>query len=725
MTSPDPPFLSVVVPTFNEQTRITSFIDRMRDQASRFVASWEIVVADDGSHDQTREIVKAIAAVDPRVRLLALPHRGKGAAVRHGLLEARGTWRFMADADLAMPADNLERFLTAARERPRAALIIGSREAAGARRVGEPWVRHLIGRVFNWIVRLLAVPGIKDTQCGYKLFSAEAVETICPHLTIDGFAFDVEILLLARRAGLPILELGITWHGGRDSKVAVGRGAAAFLDILRIRWRQWRGAYRSLPAVSAPSIERLGPFSVRTWAYVLAGISAAAIAYDLLRIPVQVFDALEEILAAQRSSSVLDSFWEAAFNAAYFRPLRIAQIKALFDLAGGHYWLAYRGFHAFLLVSCFVLFTRALRVRTATDLCAAAFAMSVLTGLHTFRTTIQEAFPINHFLEIVVLTLATLNLAQARPRLLVNAAALTTFMVAALTLESGLLVWVVAVSACATGLRGISTRGIVLMTALLGCYLYVRFVSLSVGVPTLVERSSGFMFDILEPSQLEERFGDRLIVFYAYNVIASALSVLLSEPQGGVFVITKSWLAGEVPTRYVLALVSSLGTTGLMLVTVLRLARRYRSSDETDRLLLVFLAVLGANAVLSFAYVKDDIVTVAGTFYAVGAYAAVRHVVRRTTATHWLAASIVFAVIVTTGAAWSVRSIGIHHIAGSAAFKTRNDWANQPRLWKGSGRWPSDPARQRLILQLRDDALSLRVPNPRFQPPWANEIWGE
>jgi glycosyltransferase involved in cell wall biosynthesis len=722
------PFLSVVVPAYNEASRIGSFIDRMREALPALVPSWEIVVADDGSQDATREVVAGYAAADPRIRLLPLPHRGKGETVRRGLLEASGEWRFMADADLAMPPDNLQRFLDHVRERGDTTLVIGSREAPGSQRVDEPWIRHAIGRAFNWMAQLFIVPGISDTQCGFKLLSAKAVELICPYLTIDGFAFDVEMLALARRAGLSIREVGITWHGRQESRVAIGRGAAAFADILLIRWRLLRGAYSAQPKGAQPAdaaIERVGRFNVRTWAYLLTLVCAAALAYDLLRMPVQVFDALEEMLAANRSPSIADTFWSTVYNAAYLRPLRIVQIKLIFDAAQGHYWLAFRGFHAALMLGCLLLFTRALRVRTVADLCAAGFALAVVTGLHTFRSTVQEAFPINHFLEIAALTLVMLNLSQAQPRLLVDLVALATFAVAALTLESGLLVWVVAVTAWIVGARGLSTRGVIAMTVLLAGYFYARFVLLSVGVPGLVERSSAYLFEILEPPELQRQFGDRLAFFYAYNVVSSVLSILASEPQSGLFVTVRAWLNGDMPLRLILTFVSSIVTTGLIAVAGVLLLRRYRSTDATDRLIVIFAVVLAANATLSYAYTKDDIMSVAGMFYGLAAYAAIRLLVARVPPTRRVLAAMLTVMILVLGTAWSVRSLGIHHIARTYAFKTRNDWASQPGLWKRNGRWPADAASQRVITDLRGEALSMPVPNPYFEPRWMERLWGD
>jgi dolichyl-phosphate beta-glucosyltransferase len=130
--------------------------------------------------------------------------------------------------------------------------VIGSREAPGAERTGEAWRRRVTGRVFNALVRLIAVPEIQDSQCGYKLLSADAVAALLPHLTIDGFAFDVELLFLARLAGFEILEVGITCHCRHDSRVRFGPGTAAVVDILRVNVNARRGRYAALMPAAPP-----------------------------------------------------------------------------------------------------------------------------------------------------------------------------------------------------------------------------------------------------------------------------------------------------------------------------------------------------------------------------------------------------------------------------------------------------------------------------------------
>ena len=235
-----PPFLSIVVPAYNEQSVIGRFIDSVRSELSGCAFTWEAIIVDDGSGDDTVRIVRAASATDERIRLVEAPHRGKGAAVRQGFLAARGEWVLMADADLSMPWDNLPRFLAVASAPGPPQIIIGSREAPGAVRSGETWRRRVSGRVFNAVVRIFAVPGIRDSQCGYKMLSAQAVAALVPYLTIDGFAFDVELLYVARRTGFRIREVGIVCHCRHDSRVRVKAGIMSFVDVLRVRLKTRR-----------------------------------------------------------------------------------------------------------------------------------------------------------------------------------------------------------------------------------------------------------------------------------------------------------------------------------------------------------------------------------------------------------------------------------------------------------------------------------------------------
>jgi dolichyl-phosphate beta-glucosyltransferase len=247
------PFLSIVVPAFNESARIAHTIAEVATEIDRLAVDAELLVVDDGSADRTAAIVEAVVRLDPRVKLIRAVHRGKGAAVRRGMLEAGGAWRFLADADLSMPISELRGFLAVAAE-GMADVLVGSREAAGAVRIDEPSRRHAIGRIFNWAVRLMVLRGVNDTQCGFKLFSARAADTLFPLQRLDGFGFDVEILFLAKRAGFAVREIPVTWKYGRESKVNLSSGARGFFDLLTIRWNQLRGAYPPPSPAGAASV---------------------------------------------------------------------------------------------------------------------------------------------------------------------------------------------------------------------------------------------------------------------------------------------------------------------------------------------------------------------------------------------------------------------------------------------------------------------------------------
>jgi dolichyl-phosphate beta-glucosyltransferase len=234
--------VSVVIPAFNEAARIGTTLDELERFLGARPWQWEVRVVDDGSSDATAAIVEEYRRRQPRIVLQREPHRGKGGAVKAGLLSASARFRFICDADLSMPVAELPRFLP-----PQLAdfdVAIGSREGVGARRVGEPMIRHVAGRIFNYAVQRLTVPGINDTQCGFKMFTASAVEVIFPRVTIDGWAFDIEVLSIARARGLRIVEVPIEWHYRRASQLNLIRDGASMLrQLLQIRARARGGAY--------------------------------------------------------------------------------------------------------------------------------------------------------------------------------------------------------------------------------------------------------------------------------------------------------------------------------------------------------------------------------------------------------------------------------------------------------------------------------------------------
>src|SRR4029077_10485805 len=177
----------------------------------------EVIVVDDGSTDDTVAVVESWARGRVWLRILREPHRGKGGAVRAGMLSARGRFRLLADADLSMPIREVPRFI----DRLAAGddVVVGSREGAGARRLGEPASRHVMGRIFNLIARAIGVTDLADSQCGFKGFSSRAADHLFSRLTVNGFAFDLEVLNLAAEAGYGLTVLPIEWHYESSSRV--------------------------------------------------------------------------------------------------------------------------------------------------------------------------------------------------------------------------------------------------------------------------------------------------------------------------------------------------------------------------------------------------------------------------------------------------------------------------------------------------------------------------
>jgi len=243
----DVPDLSVIIPAYNEEGRLPATLESVYLFLSQSGHSFEILVVDDGSLDGTCDVVQDFASHHDGMRLVSYaPNQGKGCAVRTGMLAARGDYLLMNDADGSSPIEEVDKLLNALKE--------GADVAIGSRAKVDPGVvvtaqlhRKYIGNTFNLIVQKLLLPGIADTQCGFKLFKRAVAQDIFSVARLNGYAFDVELLYIARLRNYKITELAINWTNAEGSKVNVLTDSPRMLmEVLRIKLGAWTGSYRKL-----------------------------------------------------------------------------------------------------------------------------------------------------------------------------------------------------------------------------------------------------------------------------------------------------------------------------------------------------------------------------------------------------------------------------------------------------------------------------------------------
>ncbi len=241
------PRLSIVIPAYNEAARLPPTLARIVAWTRARDFACEIVVVDDGSRDGTAELAEAaLAGVEHRV-LRHESNRGKGAGLATGMTAARGEFVLMTDADLSTPIEEAERFLAV--HATGVPVVIGTRKAAGANVLKhQSALRERMGRVFTWLSNVLVCPGVTDFTCGFKCFRADACGAVFSRLREQGWAYDTEVLYLARRLGFPVKEVPVSWTNDPSTRVRLLRDAASsFAGLMRIRWRALAGMYR-LPA---------------------------------------------------------------------------------------------------------------------------------------------------------------------------------------------------------------------------------------------------------------------------------------------------------------------------------------------------------------------------------------------------------------------------------------------------------------------------------------------
>jgi dolichyl-phosphate beta-glucosyltransferase len=236
------PFLSIIIPAYNEENRLPTTLTEVGSFLNDQSYSSEVWIVNNNSTDRTEEVIQKFCSEYPFMMALFEETPGKGSAVRKGMLEARGEFLFMCDADLSMPIEQLNKFFPPQLEG--VDIAIASRETPGSVRYDEPLIRHLGGRAMNWLIQLFALPGLNDTQCGFKCFSAAAAKDLFHNQTLPGWAFDIELLYIARQRGLTIKEIPIPWTFYQGSKVNAIRDAIKIIqDIRIIRQNQKRGLY--------------------------------------------------------------------------------------------------------------------------------------------------------------------------------------------------------------------------------------------------------------------------------------------------------------------------------------------------------------------------------------------------------------------------------------------------------------------------------------------------
>lgn len=245
---------SIVIPTYNESDKITATLTQLTSFLSGFANDYEILVIDDGSTDVTAQRVSDYSVDNPKVQLIKNSHKGKGIAVWTGIMRAEGEYIYLCDADLSTPATELKKLAVWIKDHD-FDVVIASREGIGAQRINEPLYRHLMGRIFNFIIQMIAIPGIKDTQCGFKLFKKEVAKQIFTKLKVYNpqssllkkaymGAYDVEVLYIALRHGYKIKEVPVIWKYVKTSRLApITDSLSMVRDVIKIRLNGTKGLY--------------------------------------------------------------------------------------------------------------------------------------------------------------------------------------------------------------------------------------------------------------------------------------------------------------------------------------------------------------------------------------------------------------------------------------------------------------------------------------------------
>lgn len=462
----------------------------------------------------------------------------------------------------------------------------------------------------------------------------------------------------------------------------------------------------------------------RAFLLLLALGCAGGLGVDLFRVPVQYSDSYDAIARGCVPASAIDVFRvELHRSSGTLRPLRPLQARALCAVAhtsGLPLASVFRGTHVLLAALALVLLVVALPIEGWADVPAAGVALAALAGHHAVGALWIEAFPVNHYLEVLVATLLVLVAARTSPRRWVDAGLLVLLAALLLLFETALLIWVAVVLVVLLRLPGLTARTLALTSAVVAAYFATRF-ALGLTTVSLGSNGTGLWTTVLSASDLDRLTGAARAGMVVYNMAGAVLSILFSEPRGGVFHLLRAHEEGRLTGMTELNVWAS-GLTTLLLAwwSTRLLGPRHPALAQADRLGLVGVGLVLATAPFAAGYIKDEILAVGALGYACAVFAATRHLLARAATPTRAAIPLVLLVLI--GSLWSVRAAGAHYRLAVGAFKTRNDWAHVT-----TGFTPDDARRAeaRLLTTLRQDALLRRVTAPEFMPRWADDLWGQ
>ena len=452
----------------------------------------------------------------------------------------------------------------------------------------------------------------------------------------------------------------------------------------------------------------------------------AGIAYLLMHVPIEGSEISENFLWLHGAPSAfriaIDPFLHGVSSSGFVRPFSDASTKLVFDLSEGHEFLAYRSLHIALVATLLVLLVRMIEVRSGPAFGVALLSMAVLVGIHPFHEAVRET-ELNIKLLIPACCFVAVALSMSEQHWWKDIAAVAMTFYGAFSNELGLLVWVCFGAAWMVGFRGISLRAVTVSTLVLAGYFSVRFVIWDVGTPPLSERSSGFGFTTRDPTDLIAMFGGNPLPLYAYNVLVSWLTVLFTEPRGGVFVLTRQFTEGNVQLALLRDVITSTVTTVVMVWFVIRRAPLWKKRDvsRADGVFLVSMAVLAGNAAISFPYAKEIVMSTGAVFYAVAFFVAVHELIVRLhdrPVAAWRA-GLAGALLLAISVGWTIRAAGFVADMRRAAFRAQADWVDVRREW--DPKLLARPGAEALMDRLRAESLAMPVPKTYREPRWSQE----